>query len=65
MGDEATAAILAASEEDVSTLVAVGSRGLDPTRRVRLGGVSTKVLRTVRGPVLVCPPPPKQDEGLA
>ena len=58
MGDEA-AAILAASEEDASTLVAVGSRGLGPIRRERLGSVSTKVLRTARGPVLVCPPPLK------
>jgi nucleotide-binding universal stress UspA family protein len=54
--DEATAAILAASEEAVSTLVAVGSRGLGPIRRVGLGSVSTKILRAARGPVLVCPP---------
>jgi nucleotide-binding universal stress UspA family protein len=59
MGEEATAAILAASEEDASTLVAVGSRGLGPIRRARLGSVSTKVLRAARGPVLVCPPPLK------
>jgi nucleotide-binding universal stress UspA family protein len=54
--DEATSAILAASEEAVSTLVAVGSRGLGPIRRARLGSVSTKVLRAARGTVLVCPP---------
>jgi nucleotide-binding universal stress UspA family protein len=42
--DEATAAILAASEEVVSTLVAVGAGGLGPVGRGRLGSVSTKVL---------------------
>lgn len=37
------------------TLVAVGSRGLGAVRRVRLGSVSTNVLRAARGPVLVYP----------
>jgi nucleotide-binding universal stress UspA family protein len=60
--DEATAAILAASDEAISTLVAVGSRGLGPIGRARLGSVSTKVLRTARGPVLVCPPFQNEDE---
>lgn len=55
--DEPTAAILAASGEAASTLVAVGSRGLGPIGRARLGSVSTKALRAARGPVLVCPPP--------
>jgi len=37
------------------TLVAVGSRGLGPIERLRLGSVSTKVVRAVEEPVLVCP----------
>ncbi|HEX2728560.1 MAG TPA: universal stress protein [Rubrobacteraceae bacterium] len=39
-----------------STLVAVGSRGLDAVRRMTLGSVSTKVLRVTRGLVLIFPP---------
>lgn len=38
-----------------STLVAVGSRGLGPIKRFRMGSVSTKVLRAAEGPVLVYP----------
>jgi nucleotide-binding universal stress UspA family protein len=37
--------------------VAVGSRGLDVTQRIRLGSVSTKVLHAAKGPVLVYPRP--------
>jgi nucleotide-binding universal stress UspA family protein len=33
----------------------VGSRGLGLARRLRLGSVSTKVLRAAGGPVLVYP----------
>jgi hypothetical protein len=33
----------------------VGSRGLDPARRVLLGSTSTKFLRAAVGPILVCP----------
>jgi len=56
-GDDAAAAILGITEEEASTLVAVGSRGLGPVKRARLGSVSTKVLRAARGPVLICPHP--------
>ncbi len=38
-----------------STLIAVGSRGLGPIKRFRMGSVSTKVLRAAEGPVLVYP----------
>jgi nucleotide-binding universal stress UspA family protein len=53
-GDAATALLEKAREGDETrTLIAVGSRGL--TRRLRLGSVSTKVLRAAVGPVLVYP----------
>lgn len=38
-----------------NTLIAVGSRGLGPIKRLRMGSVSTKVLRAAEGPVLVYP----------
>jgi nucleotide-binding universal stress UspA family protein len=49
--------VLEAAEEDApeKTLAAVGSRGLGPVGRMRLGSVSTKVLRLAKGPVLVYP----------
>jgi nucleotide-binding universal stress UspA family protein len=56
-GDPAVALLQEAREEDgVRTLIAVGTRGLGPAKRLRLGSVSTKVLRAAEGPVLVCPP---------
>jgi hypothetical protein len=36
-------------------LIAVGSRGLSTPRQVLLGSVSTKILRTADGPILVVP----------
>jgi nucleotide-binding universal stress UspA family protein len=55
-GDPA-AAVLAEAREGVgaATLIAVGSRGLGPVSRLRLGSVSTKVLRAAEGPLLVYP----------
>lgn len=53
-GDAATTIREAAGEEG-PTMVAVGSRGLDALRRFALGSVSTEVLRTARGPVLIYP----------
>ncbi|CAN5858176.1 universal stress protein [soil metagenome] len=38
-----------------STLIAVGSRGMGPIKRFRMGSVSTKILRASEGPVLVYP----------
>jgi nucleotide-binding universal stress UspA family protein len=57
-GDPADA-LLGIAEEDTPerTLVAVGSRGLDLTQRIRLGSVSTKVLHAAKGPILVYPRP--------
>ena len=40
--------------EDTDLLVC-GSRGYGPARRVLLGGVSARLLRTARGPVMVVP----------
>jgi nucleotide-binding universal stress UspA family protein len=55
-GDAAVAILEETREADTApTLIAVGSRGLGLTRRLRLGSVSTKVLRTAEGPVLVYP----------
>lgn len=59
VGDPASVLLEATEEEDEpeKTLLAVGSRGLGPVQRARLGSVSTKVLRAARGPVLVYPHP--------
>jgi nucleotide-binding universal stress UspA family protein len=55
-GDAALALLVVAEEgNEEKTLLAVGSRGLDTLRRMRLGSVSTNVLRVARGPVLICP----------
>jgi nucleotide-binding universal stress UspA family protein len=54
VGDPAASLIEAAEEAAPQrALIAVGSRGLDAVQRLRLGSVSTKVLRAFRGPVLV------------
>lgn len=54
VGDPAASLIEAAEEAAPErALIAVGSRGLDAVQRLRLGSVSTKVLRTSSGPVLV------------
>ena len=53
--DAATTIREATEEREGPTLVAVGSRGLDALRRLALGSVSTDVLRTAGGPVLVFP----------
>jgi nucleotide-binding universal stress UspA family protein len=55
-GDSAEVLIEAAQEGEGPTLVAVGSRGLGPVGRLRLGSVSTRVIRAGLGAVLVYPP---------
>src|SRR3712207_3055903 len=55
-GDAAVALLEEAGEGDEArAIIAVGSRGLGAARRLRLGRVSTKVLRAAKGPVLVYP----------
>jgi nucleotide-binding universal stress UspA family protein len=55
VGDPAACLLDSAGEEGApeKTLIAAGSRGLGTMRRVRLGSVSTKVLRAAKGPVLI------------
>ena len=55
-GDSAEVLIEGAQEGEEPTLVAVGSRGLGLVGRLRLGSVSTKVVRAGLGAVLVYPP---------
>jgi nucleotide-binding universal stress UspA family protein len=46
---------VAGEAEETQSLIAVGSRGLSAPKRVLLGSVSTKILRTADGPILVVP----------
>jgi nucleotide-binding universal stress UspA family protein len=55
-GDSAEVLVEGAQEGEQPTLVAVGSRGLGPVGRLRLGSVSTRVIRAGLGAVLVYPP---------
>lgn len=55
-GEPASVLLKAAEERGGPTLVSVGRRGLGLLDRLRLGSVSTKVLRAATGPVLVSPP---------
>ncbi|MDP8946815.1 MAG: universal stress protein [Actinomycetota bacterium] len=56
VGDAAVALLDKAREGgEARALIAVGSRGLGLAKRLRLGSVSTKVLRAAAGPVLVYP----------
>lgn len=54
-GDPAAAILEVAEEGETPTLIAVGSRGLGMIQRIRLGSVSTKVMRAALNPVLVYP----------
>jgi len=54
-GEPAEALIGSAREGEGPTLVAVGSRGLGVVERVRMGSVSTKVIRAALDAVLVHP----------
>src|SRR5215211_1099182 len=55
-GDAAVALLDKAREgNETRALIAVGSRGLGLARRLRLGSISTKVLRAAGGPVLIYP----------
>jgi nucleotide-binding universal stress UspA family protein len=57
VGDPATVLLEEAAERGAPerVLVAVGKRGLGFAGRLRLGSVSTKLLRLARGPVLIHP----------
>lgn len=50
------------AKEEERTLLVVGSRGLNSVKRAMLGSVSSNVLRTFEGPVLVIPSPVRQGD---
>jgi nucleotide-binding universal stress UspA family protein len=54
-GSPAAVILEEAQRESPPALIAVGSRGLAGIMRTRLGSISTKVVTTAPGPVLVCP----------
>ncbi len=54
-GSPAPVILEEAQRESPPALIAVGSRGLAGLTRTRFGSVSTKVVTTAPGPVLVCP----------
>ncbi|MDQ3856603.1 MAG: universal stress protein [Chloroflexota bacterium] len=54
-GEPATALVRAADAADQPVLLVVGSHGKGALERLRLGSVSTKVVRAAVGPVLVYP----------
>ena len=56
-GGDAAFVLLEVAREggEKRVLIGVCSRGLGPLKRLRLGSVSTKVLKAARGPVLICP----------
>ncbi|ACZ42650.1 UspA domain protein [Thermobaculum terrenum ATCC BAA-798] len=56
-GDPAEVLLRHSDRDGEPTLVVVGARGLGAVQRMLLGSVSTKILRTSRNPVLVCPRP--------
>ena len=60
--DPATTLLEVAQEKRNPTHIAVGSRGLGPIQRTRLGSVSTKVVRAAAGPTLVYPHPSNAPE---
>jgi nucleotide-binding universal stress UspA family protein len=55
LGDPVASLLAAAERGPQPALVVVGSRGLDAVQRLRLGRVSSKVMRGAHGPVLVLP----------
>jgi nucleotide-binding universal stress UspA family protein len=55
VGEAAQVLLEAAEESGGPCLIAVGRRGLGFVDRLRLGSISTKVLRAATGPILVCP----------
>lgn len=62
VGNPTVCLLKAADEEGArGTLIATGSRGLGTIRRMRLGSVSTKILRAAEGPVLIHPRPRESD----
>ncbi len=56
VGDPADALLARTEEREGPHLIAVGTRGLGPVRRLLLGSVSTKILHTGHTPLLVVPP---------
>lgn len=55
VGEPAKAIMQEAGDEPEQCLISVGKRGRSAIGRIRLGSVSTKILRAARGPVLIYP----------
>ena len=56
-GEAASVILVAAEEGGEPSLIAVGRRGLGRINRLRLGSVSSDLLRSATGPVLIVPAP--------
>ena len=69
VGDPAASILEMAERSGESVLISVGSRGGGVVDRLRLGSVSTRILRAAKGPVLISPRPsdgqvPGRDAGV-
>jgi nucleotide-binding universal stress UspA family protein len=60
-GDPAASILEMAERGGESVLISVGSRGGGVVDRLRLGSVSTRILRAAKGPVLISPHPSDRD----
>ena len=63
-GDPAASILQTAEKSGESVLISVGSRGGGVVDRLRLGSVSTRILRAAKGPVLISPSPSDGDGGV-
>lgn len=62
VGDPAASILEMTERSGESVLISVGSRGGGVVDRLRLGSVSTRILRAAKGPVLISPHPSDGDD---